>query len=366
MINIKKLSVTLIACLLVAFALTMSVQAADQKTGSAKGKTLKATLQEGSDTVYHIEIEVPKSAGVSTVSFPIWTVANGKDDLVYHNAEQVDETHCALDLDIRTDHYNGDSLTIEAVSKSGGKEQKLDSITFPIKRSEITQYAGHKGYSAQYPENSLASFKNNKWDYAENDIWFTKDNQWVVMHDPTIDRMTNGTGKIQEMTLDQIRQYKIDKGTNLDKCAAEDLVIPTFKEYLEACKSSNSIPVIHIKPEKIPRAAYDNMVKDLKETGFNAKNMVFICFFAEPLKEMEAQFPGVEMMYLAGGEAEKRISTVKDISNNCGLDVNYKTVDADVMRVCKDNDTKLGVWTLPDKELKKFLRLKVDYITLDN
>ena len=69
---------------------------------------------------------------------------------------------------------------------------------------------------------------------------------------------------------------------------------------------------------------------------------------------------------VAGGEAEKRISTVKEISNNCGLDVNYQTVDEDVTNACKTNETKLGVWTLPDKELKRFLKLKVDYITLDN
>ena len=295
MINIKRITVTIIACLLVAFALTMSVQAADQKTGSAKGKTLKATLQEGSNTIYHIEIEVPSSKGITEVQFPVWTVANGQDDIVYHTAEMVDDTHFALDLDIRPDHYNGDSLTIEAITKSGGKEQKLDSITFPIKRTEITQYAGHKGYSAKYPENSLASFKNNKWDYAENDIWPTKDNQWVVMHDPTIDRTSNGSGKIEDMTLDQVRQYKIDKGPNIEQCTPEDLVIPTFKEYLEACKSSNSIPVIHIKPEKISRAAYDNMVKDLKDMGYNASNMIFICFYAEPLKEMNRLFPGVEI-----------------------------------------------------------------------
>ena len=366
MINIKKTSIVFIAVLILILSAAMSVQAADGKSGTTKGKTLKATLEPDSDTVYHIEVEVPKSSGVSDVSFPIWTVANGQDDLVAHKAEKMDDTHYALDLDIRNDHYNGDSLTIEATGKSGGKEQKLDSITVPIKRTEITQYAGHKGYSAKYPENSLAAFKNNKWDYAENDIWFTQDNQWVVMHDPTIDRTSNGTGKIAEMTLDQIRQYKLDKGKNIEQCQPEDLVIPTFKEYLEACKSSNSIPVIHIKPEKIPAAAYNSMVQDLKDTGFNASNMVFICFFAEPLKEMDRRFPGVEMMYLAGGEAEKRISTVQEISNNCGLDVNYKTVDADVMKATKTNNVKLGVWTLPDDELKKFLKLKVDYITLDN
>ena len=366
MFNIKKTIVSLIAVLLVALTVVISVHAADNKSGDANGKNLKATLQEGTDTIYHIEIEVPKSAGVSEVTFPIWTVANGQDDLVKHKAEQIDDTHYALDLDIRNDHYNGDSLTIEATGKSGKDEKKLGNITVPIKRSEITQYAGHKGYSAKYPENSLAAFKNNKWDYAENDIWFTKDNEWVVMHDPTIDRTSNGSGKIEKMTLDQIRQYKLDKGNNIEKCAPEDLVIPTFKEYLEACKSSNSIPVIHIKPEKISAEAYDNMEQDLKDSGFNAKNMVFICFYAGPLKEMDRRFPGVEMMYLAGGEAEKRISVVKEISNNCGLDVNYETVDADVMKATKTNDVVLGVWTLPDKELKKFLKLKVDYITLDN
>ena len=48
------------------------------------------------------------------------------------------------------------------------------------------------------------------------------------MHDSVIDRMTDGSGAISDMTLSELRQYHIDTGANIEQCSAEDLVIPTL------------------------------------------------------------------------------------------------------------------------------------------
>lgn len=78
-----------------------------------------------------------------------------------------------------------------------------------IKKMEII---GHRGGASIGPENTLACFKKGieaGADMIEIDIHLTKDSQIVVCHDQSIDRTTNGKGKIRDMTLSEIRQYRV-------------------------------------------------------------------------------------------------------------------------------------------------------------
>ena len=73
--------------------------------------------------------------------------------------------------------------------------------------------AGHRGYSALYPENTLLSFEKGLEmgvDMFEFDLNLTKDQELVVIHDQTVDRTTNGSGAVRDMTLKEIK--KLDAG----------------------------------------------------------------------------------------------------------------------------------------------------------
>src|SRR5690348_5996000 len=60
---------------------------------------------------------------------------------------------------------------------------------------------GHRGASANVPENTLASFNKAKTvaDFVEYDVWSTSDGQLVVIHDGTVDRTTNGKGSVSAL-----------------------------------------------------------------------------------------------------------------------------------------------------------------------
>lgn len=65
----------------------------------------------------------------------------------------------------------------------------------------------HRGYSARYPENTLAAFEGAAaagCDMIELDVTLTRDRRVVVIHDDTLDRTTNGRGKVAERTLAEI------------------------------------------------------------------------------------------------------------------------------------------------------------------
>ena len=87
----------------------------------------------------------------------------------------------------------------------------------------------HRGAKLEATENSLAAFdKAIKMgvDMVELDVHQTKDGHLVVIHDPWIDRVTNGKGYVREMTLGELKQYKTQESES----------IPTLEEVYELCK----------------------------------------------------------------------------------------------------------------------------------
>jgi glycerophosphoryl diester phosphodiesterase len=92
----------------------------------------------------------------------------------------------------------------------------------------------HRGASAHAPENTLAAFElalQYEADAIELDAKLSADGQVVVIHDQTVDRTTDGSGKLREMTLDQLR--KLDAGSHFD-IAFRGERIPMLSEVFEA------------------------------------------------------------------------------------------------------------------------------------
>ena len=95
--------------------------------------------------------------------------------------------------------------------------------------------AAHRADCVYAPENSLEALEHALFfgsDIIETDARITKDGHIVIMHDYTVDRMTDGTGTISEMTLDQIR--KLHLKTNWG--GRTDLTVPTLEEFIKVAK----------------------------------------------------------------------------------------------------------------------------------
>lgn len=94
---------------------------------------------------------------------------------------------------------------------------------------EHMEIIGHRGGASIGPENTLACFKKGieaGADMIELDIHLTKDNVIVICHDETINRTTNGEGRIEDLTLDEIRKCRVeDADGNLI-----DQTLPTMDE----------------------------------------------------------------------------------------------------------------------------------------
>ncbi|WP_375221992.1 glycerophosphodiester phosphodiesterase, partial [Symbiobacterium thermophilum] len=98
----------------------------------------------------------------------------------------------------------------------------------------MPQVIGHRGAAGTHPENTMVSFRRAfelGVDGIEFDVHRTADGHLVVIHDPAVDRTTDGSGLVMAMTLEQIRA--LDAGSWKDPRFAGERV-PTLQELVRA------------------------------------------------------------------------------------------------------------------------------------
>ncbi len=112
----------------------------------------------------------------------------------------------------------------------------FDSLKYPL-------FVAHRGYSAKYPENTLASFSaavEQGAQMIELDVTLSKDREIVVLHDDTVDRTTNGSGVVQDYLLPALRQ--LDAGTWFNPRFRNEK-IPTLQEVLNRVQGRTRINI---------------------------------------------------------------------------------------------------------------------------
>jgi glycerophosphoryl diester phosphodiesterase len=228
------------------------------------------------------------------------------------------------------------------------------------------RYVAHRGNHKAAPENSLPAFQqSNSWG-LETDIHLTKDKKWVVMHDQTVDRMTNGKGKVSDLTLAQINALRIDQGANKESYSSEQLVIPTLEDFLGIMSTKQSIPFIEIKPSKVDGADYDNLVNLINYYGM-ANTAVVISFDYNHLVEIKKRLPEVQVQLLATTLDERMIDQVSRLGGNSGLDIKYESVSnrADLIALAQNKGLSVNLWGVPQSEFRKMEALGINNLTTD-
>jgi len=107
--------------------------------------------------------------------------------------------------------------------------------------------AGHRGDRAHAPENTMPALERalaSGLDFVETDVQLTADGVPVLMHDETVDRTTDGTGAVAELSLAEIRA--LDAGSWYDTEFAGTRV-PTFDEFVAAFAGSRKKAIIELK-----------------------------------------------------------------------------------------------------------------------
>jgi len=131
---------------------------------------------------------------------------------------------------------------ISCVSTKPTTNHSNAMIAFQDSNSKIVLVAAHRGAHKNNFENSIESTSEAirlGVDIIEVDVRTTKDGHLVLMHDSSIDRTTTGKGKVEDMTLSEIRQFRLKAPDG--RISSE--VVPTFEDFLQVTKGKIMVDV---------------------------------------------------------------------------------------------------------------------------
>ena len=167
----------------------------------------------------------------------------------------------------------------------------FEDLSYPI-------IFAHRGASTHAPENTLASFElalSQGADAIELDARLSADGEVVVVHDPTVDRTTNGHGRVAQLSLTELRT--LDAGSFFSE-KYRGQKIPLLEEVFETMGKKMFINV-ELKNYAAPHAPLVEKVCELIKKHGMEKRIIFSSFLASNLKKAKRLLPEVPRGLLA-------------------------------------------------------------------
>jgi len=181
--------------------------------------------------------------------------------------------------------WNGKSYNMTAESFGGSAAGYADASIVGI---------AHRGLSAEAPENTLAAFRaavKKGFKHIEVDVQKTADGIFVLLHDDTVDRTSNGSGNVSEMTYAQLNA--LDFGAWFGAEFAGEKIV-TLDEFIVFCKCAGVRPWVELK-----NTAYSNAVEIARYLQKHCKETKAAMIVPEDIAENCQGYSSVEVWVLA-------------------------------------------------------------------
>lgn len=175
--------------------------------------------------------------------------------------------------------------------------------------------------------------------------------------------MSNGNGRVSDLTLAQIKSLKIKNGVNIQNYPG--LTIATLEEYLGIMNQIGARPVIEIKegPERITPNDIANLLYALNTYNLTSQALI-ISFYLDDLKLVYQQNQTLEMSLLyVGNFTQIQFDALIKEMPNTGLDINDAFMSPEVSNLLHENGRKVGIWTTSLNSVNRYLDFGIDYFT---
>ncbi len=250
------------------------------------------------------------------------------------------------------------SLLCLAFTICGFAQQK---VALPAVKNKMVVIA-HRGDHTKVPENTLPAITNaikSGADYVEIDLRTSKDGELVIHHDATVDRMTNGNGKLKDLTFAELRTLKVfDKS----KGGKKTYTIPSFEEALAICRNKINI-YLDFKDADVS-ATY----KAIKEAGMEKQVAVYINTIPQ-YREWRKQAPAMPLITSAIDEIKNKDQLAFFLSQ-ATIEVLDNVFEKDMIATANENDVAvwLDVQSNGENEdnWRKMMELGIQGIQTDN
>ncbi len=274
-------------------------------------------------------------------------------------AETETEKRRMAEAKVRRDHRQRGDQAIRAMRGRRDARSTLESWRQP---GESVMVVGHRGAAGLAPENTMPSFELARSlgvDAIELDVHVSRDGALIVMHDETVDRTTNGHGRIADLSLAEIQALDASGRKGTDQTPVR---VPTLDQVLAWARGKNRL-VIELKgidhPEIVART-----IDTLREYRM-LDQVMLISFDHHALREARLLCSDIWTGCLYVG----RVADVVGLAGSCGADAICPTlalVHPDDVAVAHDAGLAVCVWTVNDPHAIRYARrLGVDSITSD-
>lgn len=211
-----------------------------------------------------------------------------------------------------------------------------------------TKVWAHRGASAYAPENTMEAFRlavEQKADGVELDVQLSKDGRLVVLHDETIDRVSDGRGYVRDYTLEELKQFHFSK-THPEYTQAR---IPGLAEVYELLRPTGMEINVEIKTGIFFYPGIEEKLYELeKQMGMQGK-IIYSSFNHYSVMKMKKLDPAARVGLLYGDG----FCDVPGYAARLGADALhpalYNLQYEGFLSDCRKHDLRLHVWTVDDE-----------------
>jgi len=218
-----------------------------------------------------------------------------------------------------------------------------------------TRIIGHRGASAIAPENTLLSFQrafDDGADGIEFDVRLSKDGVPVIIHDDTIDRVTDAVGAVSSFTAEELANIDAEEG------------IPTLHSLFELL-GTEYLYNIEIKDKEAQGQKVISAVLNVIEQFPDLDRSILLSSFEHSSVEYVQDQRTANMLV-----ATIRVSdspAIPDFFEGEAYHPNHGLVTAESMKIARENGWLINVWTVNDPDVgRRMLELEVNAILTDD
>tara|TARA_B100001175_G_scaffold35301_1_gene25691 strand:- start:156 stop:899 length:744 start_codon:yes stop_codon:yes gene_type:complete len=217
---------------------------------------------------------------------------------------------------------------------------------------------GHRGAKGHVAENTLKSIKKAMQlgaDGIEIDVFRCLSGEIVLFHDKKLDKLTNGTGLIENTSLEELKKLKV-LGTNQQ--------IPTLNEVFDVIDNKTFLN-IELKGSNTAKLSLEIVKQQINNNGFLKKNILFSSFNWEELKDLRKLDGNIKIALITEDDP---LLAIKPALNLRAVAINpsHKTLNKKVVEKIFSAGLKIYTWTVNNKkQIYKMKKLGVNGIITD-
>ena len=215
----------------------------------------------------------------------------------------------------------------------------------------------HRGAKGCEPENTLVAFKKAidlGCDGIELDVHLSSDGKIIVIHDETIDRTTNGKGIVNQLTLFELKTFKID----------EKHEIPTLEEVFELA-NHNIVINIELKSYETTDKVIELLEKYIREKNFKYENFIVSSFDWNALQQVRFLNDKIQIGVLTATNLDLAFSFAKFIKAKT-INPYFHLLTLENVAKMQEKGFEIHTWTVNEiEDIEKMKSLKVDGIISD-